>query len=487
MAATITTLDAVLKVYYDTKVKPSLNNKFNVIKRFRKMTGTWSGKNVTVPVHVSRNSGRGSTVAGDAMPTAGEQGYIDLILTAKENVVTVQITREAMAAAKRGDKHSFGSYVALEFNKARDDFASMANQNALYGGLTKGWINEHKLTGGTAGNCTVAVPNAIVTVWQWSGVKLSLSAADGNPFAACVQATSSTWVRVRLRRMDTYAEISPSAGTSAQSAIFVSAINSATSEITLSVVTNNQGAGVTLSTTVVANGVGIAVEVYENTAQFVDSAAANFGRCDEGASGSRTTFLTGSATVLQPTGIATNLSSLTHFGENRTTAAGIRLQSFIRTAQKIGAHERIPLTKAILQEMLDVVADDQGTEPNVVLLSARDRQLLHALIYDQQRNTGSKKGEAGYTSFEFGPLTEWIADQHMGRSTLIMLDMKSAEDGESCWDLWELDPLELVADGKGNTLFPSMAVTADQSALEWRYDHLCTIPRRQIVLIGYSL
>jgi len=243
---------------------------------------------------------------------------------------------------------------------------------------------------------------------------------------------------------------------------------------------------VVFTTVGVADGVAIAVESYPNTTQFLDAAAADFGDSDEGASGSRATFLTGTATVLQQTGILTNLCSATHFGEDRTTATGqARLQSHLLTVAQTGNHQRTPLSKEAIQRALDIVCEDQGFEPDTVVWSPRDRQIAHALLYDQQRNQNTKKGSAGYNSFDFGPLVNWIADQHCGRSQFIMMDFQ--DENDSCWDVWELDPLDLVADGKGNTIFPSMAITADQAALEWRYDMICTIPKRQCVLIGYSL
>lgn len=491
MAATMTTFDAILKTYYDKKVVPQLNSKFNVIAKFKKKANDWSGKNCTIPCHVGRNTGRGNLSTGGARPTAGNQSYVDLVLTAKESGVQIQINRDAKAAARLGQKNYFLNYVQAEVDPAMDDMASMANQNAIYGGLIKGFLNEHKASSGTTGNCTVAAPAGGTDTWEWSGLPLGLAAVDGNPFASAAQASSATWVKVRLFRMDTYAEITPSAGTATESAVYLSDSSSANSTVDLTVVTNNQGAGVTVSTAAVAAGFSIAVQVAGDSTHFLDSAAANFGSYDSGVSGSRATFLSGSAgaavtntTPLQPTGIYSNLATATHFGEDRTDATGqAELQSNCLTVATAGNHQREPLTKDSIQRCLDEVLDRAGTEPTYALISPRDRQILHALVYDEMRNKGGEKANAGYKGFSFGNVEEWVPDQHCGRSQIILLDLSSDEN----WQLFQYGDMAMVKDGKGNSIFPSMTVSADQMAVEWFYDHICKRPKSQCHLSGYSL
>lgn len=488
MAATLTTFDAILKVYYDKKVVPQLNQKFNVIAKFKKKANDWSGKNCTIPCHVGRNSGRGNLSSGGARPTAGNQSYVDLVLTAKESGVSIQINRDAKAAARLGQKNYFLNYVQAEVDPAMDDMAALANQNAIYGGLVKGFINER-----IDGALTTAddAAGASHRDYEWSGLPLDLAAVDGNPFAACANGTPATWVRVRLYRMDTYAEVRPetaagAAGTDAACAVFVSDTDSANRTVELSVAvndgTNRKLDTLTPAGSTVAAGYAYAVAVHPT--QFTDSGAANLGTIDSGASGSRATFLTGGSTVLQPTGIYTNLGHPTHFGEDRTTATGqAELQSNCLTVATAGNHQREPLTKDSIQRALDEVMQRAGTEPTTALISPRDRQILHALVYDEMRNKGGEKTNAGYKGFSFGNVEEWMADQYCGRSQIVMLDFSSDEN----WQLFQYGDADLVRDGKGNSIFPSMSVSADQMAVEWFYDHICKKPKAQVILVGYSL
>ncbi len=489
MSATMNTFDAILKVYYDKKVIPQLNSKFNVLSKFKKSSADWSGKNCTVPCHVGRNAGRGNISGGGALAGAANQSYVDLVLSAKSSNVMISISRDAKAAARLGQKNYFLNYIQAEVDPAMDDMAAMSNQNAIFGGLTKGYLNEHKASSATTGNCTVAAPAGGSDGWEWSGVPLDLAVIDGNPFANCSQANSATWIRVRLIRQDTYAEIVPSAGTAAQSAIYVSDTDAANSLVTLTVVTNAIGAGVTISTLTVAAGVPVAVEVFGETAHFLDSAAANFGGYDSDVSGGRGTFLSAgpnavptNTTPLQQTGIYANLSTVVHFGEPRGAGAATTLQSNLLTVATTGNHQREPLSKGSIQRGLSTILQKSGKQPQCAYVSPLDLQILHELVYDEMRNKGGETTNAGYTGFAFGSVEEWTADQHVGRSQIVMLDFK-----DDVWGLFQYGDADMVRDGKGNSVFPSMTTSADEMSVEWYYDHMCKRPNSQCILVGYSL
>lgn len=87
MSATISTLDAILKEFYLGPIEEQLNNEVMVIELFEKATVDWQGKNVIIPIHVSRNTGVGFKAETADFATAGitpgQQGYERLVVTAK--------------------------------------------------------------------------------------------------------------------------------------------------------------------------------------------------------------------------------------------------------------------------------------------------------------------------------------------------------------------------------------------------------------------
>ena len=509
MAASMTTFDSILKVYYDKKVIPQLNQAFTLIARMKKSSSDWSGKNCTVPCHVGRNGGRGNISSGGAMPASGNQSYVELILNAKLSAQKISISRDAKKAARLGQKNYFLNYIQAEVDPAMDDMAAMANQNSIFGGLCKGFLNEHKVEAVTTANDAGGVDES---TWEWSGLPLSLDYIDGNPFAAFTDvsgaavaaatplaANEATWRRVRLFRGDTYAEIHPEtaagvAGTALTAAVFVTGTSAGTTEVSLGCVVND-GTNRRINTlnpagSAMAPGVAVFVEVH--TVNFRNAAgAANIGRLDSDRSGGRSTLglaITAtsganSTTVLQQTGVYSQLASQTHFLQDRTTATGqAALQSNLLTVATTGNHQRQPLTKDSIQRCLDTTLQVSGKEPQVAYISPRDRQILHGLVYDEMRNKGGEKTNAGYKGFAFGTVEEWIADQHVGRSQIILLDFK-----DDVWGLFQYGDADMVRDGKGNSIFPSMDVSADEMAVEWEYDILCKRPNSQCLLLGYAL
>ena len=83
MAATITTLDAILKEFYVGPIQDQLNQEVLALELFEKAKLDWSGKQVIIPIHTARNSGVGARGEGDVLPTAGQQTFDRLIVTAK--------------------------------------------------------------------------------------------------------------------------------------------------------------------------------------------------------------------------------------------------------------------------------------------------------------------------------------------------------------------------------------------------------------------
>lgn len=140
MAATLTTLAAILKEFYLGPIQEQLNNEVLCLEMFEKVTTDWAGKQVVIPIHVSRNTGTGYSKAG-ALPTAGQQGYEQLVITAENLYGRFQISGDAIAATK-SSRGSFAGYVDAEMNKLVNDVRNTANVVCVTGGASIGFIWE---------------------------------------------------------------------------------------------------------------------------------------------------------------------------------------------------------------------------------------------------------------------------------------------------------------------------------------------------------
>lgn len=140
MAATLTTLAAILKEFYLGPIQEQLNNEVLCLEMFEKVTTDWAGKQVVIPIHVSRNTGTGYSKAG-TLPAAGQQGYEQLVITAENLYGRFQISGDAIAATK-SSRGSFAGYVDAEMNKLVNDVRNTANVICVSGGNSIGFIWE---------------------------------------------------------------------------------------------------------------------------------------------------------------------------------------------------------------------------------------------------------------------------------------------------------------------------------------------------------
>jgi len=81
---TLTTFDAILKNLYRGPIVELLNQETYLIDQLEQTNandiGTFTGRQIIIPVHTSRNRGRGATTDGGGLATAGAQGYLDAIV-----------------------------------------------------------------------------------------------------------------------------------------------------------------------------------------------------------------------------------------------------------------------------------------------------------------------------------------------------------------------------------------------------------------------
>ena len=141
MTATLTTLSSVLKEFYLGPIIDELNQETHVLDLFMKGSFDWNGKQVIIPIHVSRNTGVGFSSAG-TLPTAGQQGFENLTVTAQNLYGRFQINGDAISALGKGGQNSFVNYVDAEMVRLKDDVRDSSNQACVSGGTLIGYLPQ---------------------------------------------------------------------------------------------------------------------------------------------------------------------------------------------------------------------------------------------------------------------------------------------------------------------------------------------------------
>ena len=108
----LTTADAILKDLYVGPVVEQLNYKsymIDQIERQSEFTVDHHGRRAIVPVHKSRNRGRGSRGDGGVLPTAGVQAWEDAIIPITRHFQGIELTD----ASIKPTKSNSGAFVEL--------------------------------------------------------------------------------------------------------------------------------------------------------------------------------------------------------------------------------------------------------------------------------------------------------------------------------------------------------------------------------------
>jgi hypothetical protein len=114
-SATVTSLDGVLKVFYDDfKVKTLQYGESTVLGMLPRMT-KFGGKNLPIPIVYNTPQGRGVTVS-QAQTVASPSKNTDFVLTRVSDYGVVTISNEALEASEMGDKAAFVSARVTEID-----------------------------------------------------------------------------------------------------------------------------------------------------------------------------------------------------------------------------------------------------------------------------------------------------------------------------------------------------------------------------------
>lgn len=151
----LTTADAILKDLYVGPVVEQLNYKsymIDQIERQSEFTVDHHGRRAIVPVHKSRNRGRGSRGDGGVLPTAGTQAWEDAIIPITRHYQGIELTDAAIKATK-SNSGAFVELLDAEVKGATKDMKKDVNRQIF--GTGDGLLASVAATATTATTITV--------------------------------------------------------------------------------------------------------------------------------------------------------------------------------------------------------------------------------------------------------------------------------------------------------------------------------------------
>ena len=120
----LTTADAILKDLYVGPIIEQLNYKTYMIDKIERedpSTVQFAGRKAIVPVHKSRNRGRGSRGDAGTLPTAGIQGWEDAQINVKQHYQGIELSDLAIESTKSNE----GAFVSLLDGEVKGAAADM--------------------------------------------------------------------------------------------------------------------------------------------------------------------------------------------------------------------------------------------------------------------------------------------------------------------------------------------------------------------------
>lgn len=126
MGLNLSNYDNLLKEFYEGAIRETLNNEIVLFKHLDETDREWSGRRVVFPVHTTRNSGVGARSEGGTLPTAGNQGHENSIVSATYQYGRIQVSGQAIAAGK----NAFAAAMALEMDGVTKDLKNDLSRQA---------------------------------------------------------------------------------------------------------------------------------------------------------------------------------------------------------------------------------------------------------------------------------------------------------------------------------------------------------------------
>jgi len=131
MGATMTTVSALTKEIYESKMRDQLLDEVTTLKRVERtsegVTSEVGGKYVVFPIHTSRNQGIGARLEMEALPVAGNQGTKGARVGLRYQYGSVQLSGQTFELAKT-NAQTFVTTLDLEMNGLKTDLAIDLNR-----------------------------------------------------------------------------------------------------------------------------------------------------------------------------------------------------------------------------------------------------------------------------------------------------------------------------------------------------------------------
>jgi len=458
MPATLDTIEGILKDYYIGPLQEQLNNEIMCLQMFEKATVSWSGRQALIPVHISRNDGvnygvESFTGPPGNLPPAGDQGTVQLSVTASYLYGSFAITGQAIASAAKGGAGAFVGSLEMEMDKLKDDVRNRADQACVSGGLVVGFCNDKDYANPGA---------AVSTQFRGDFLKIGrLLATHGAVPVECTQLSNGTLTG----DANSYTVISPGGVT-------ITAIDPVAGTIEL-----DSGAPFTFNAVPGGYGIGIQIELGTGWTGDVDVQS-------------------------EATGMYSNLGSTGHFGVPRdgdpfgnpaavppvAPSPTSRLQSIVFTgdvgvAGGINHGQAVDVTLNRMQDVLDDLNDLSGADPDVILVHPSMRSKYMGLLTGSFSATGvinssgekATAGDGGFLGLSYGGI-KIKTSRHVGRGLALFLTTKT-------WKMAVLDSGKF-ADLDGSVLDRVPGNDAWGGFYKWYYDHYCFRPNANAVLCG---
>jgi hypothetical protein len=131
-----------MKQFYLGPLQDQLNNEIMAFDLFQKEKVDWVGREAIIPVRTARNNSPAFSATA-ALPTAGQQTYASLTVSAKYLYGRMEIQGPAIAQAKA----SVGAFInglQVELDGAMETVKNSADQAMFTGGGAVGFLNERE-------------------------------------------------------------------------------------------------------------------------------------------------------------------------------------------------------------------------------------------------------------------------------------------------------------------------------------------------------
>jgi len=163
---TLALADAVLKEDYKGPLRKQINDMNVLSAQVAKNRDDIYGRRAVIPLQISRNTGVGARLEGETMPTAGNQGTVDQLVSLRSNYGRIRLTRQVISRMEK-DRGAFERAVVLEMDGMRDDTGRDYNRQ------------EWGTSDGVIAQCGASGPSTTVTLATTTAEQLLVNFAEG--------------------------------------------------------------------------------------------------------------------------------------------------------------------------------------------------------------------------------------------------------------------------------------------------------------------